>query len=68
MAAYPYEYTKNIDLCTSFFKEIIYLFLERGGEKERGRETSMCGCLSYTSPTGDLASNSGMCPDWESNQ
>ena len=26
----------------------------------------MCGCLSYTSPTGDLASNSG--PDWESNQ
>ena len=26
-----------------------YLFLERGREgKKRGRETSMCGCLSYT--------------------
>ena len=23
---------------------------------------------SHTSPTGDLASNPGMCPDWESNQ
>ena len=27
----------------------------------------MCGCLSHT-PTGDLAHNPGMCPDWESNQ
>ena len=25
----------------------------------------MCGCLSCT-PTGDLACNPGMCPDWES--
>ena len=23
---------------------------------------------SYAPPTGDLASNPGMCPDWESNQ
>ena len=27
----------------------------------------MCGCLSLP-PTGDLAHNPGMCPDWESNQ
>ena len=27
----------------------------------------MCGCLSRTSPTGDLACNPGMCPDWGSN-
>ena len=27
----------------------------------------MCGC-SHTPPTGDLAHNPGMCPDWESNQ
>ena len=27
----------------------------------------MCGCLSGA-PTGDLAYNPGMCPDWESNQ
>ena len=26
----------------------------------------MCGC-SHTPPTGDLACNPGMCPDWESN-
>ena len=28
----------------------------------------MCGCLSPAPPTGDLACNPGMCPDWESNQ
>ena len=27
----------------------------------------MCGCLSWV-PTGDLACNPGMCPDWEPNQ
>ena len=27
----------------------------------------MCGCLSHT-PTVDLACNTVMCPDWESNQ
>ena len=27
----------------------------------------MCGCLSHA-PTGDLAPNPGMCPDWESNR
>ena len=26
----------------------------------------MCGCLSHI-PTGDLAHNPGMCPDWEMN-
>ena len=28
----------------------------------------MCGCLSHGPPTGDLACNPGMCPDWESNR
>ena len=28
----------------------------------------MCGCLSRAPPTGDLALDPGMCPDWESNQ
>ena len=51
------------------FKKIlfIYFFRERKGGKKRGRETSMCGCLSTAHPTGDLAHNPGMCPDWESN-
>ena len=51
-----------------FFKDFIYLFLERGERRrKRGKETSMCGCLSHA-PIGDLAINPGMCPDWESNQ
>ena len=29
-----------------FFFLIIYLFLDRGEGRKRGRETSMCGCLS----------------------
>ena len=33
---------------TVFFKLFIYLFLETGREGERGRETSMCGCLLHT--------------------
>ena len=48
-----------------------YLFIFRKGKggRKRGRElynTSLCGCLSHA-PTGDLASNPSMCPDWESN-
>ena len=32
-----------------FFKDFIYLFLERGeGKKKERRETSVCGCLSST--------------------
>ena len=46
----------------TYLKDFFYLFLGR----KRGRETTMCGCLSST-PCGDLARNSGMCPDWESN-
>ena len=30
----------------SFLKDFIYLFLERGEGKERGKETSMCCCFS----------------------
>ena len=51
----------------SFLKILFIYFLERGeGERKRGRETSMCGCLSCT-PLRDLACNSGIFPDLESN-
>ena len=50
-----------------FFKRF-YLFIFRGEGREIGRETSMCGCLSHAPPSGDLAHNPGMCPDWELNQ
>ena len=35
-----------------FILLFIYAFLERGEGKEKGRETSMCGCLSCTSYWG----------------
>ena len=31
-----------------FYFLLFYLFIFRGGERERGRETSMCGCLLHT--------------------
>ena len=45
-----------------FLKDFIYLFSERGEgrDKEKKRKSTL--------PTGDLACNPGMCPDWEANQ
>ena len=51
----------------SFFKDFIYLFLERGREGEREVEKCQCMVPSHTPPTRDLTCNSGMCPDWELN-
>ena len=47
----------------------LFVFREGKGRRKRGRETSMRGCFSHTPtpPTGDLARNPGICPDWESN-
>ena len=45
-----------------FFLSIIY-FRQRG----RGGEKHQCVVASRAPPTGDLAHNPGMCPDWESN-
>ena len=51
-----------------FLKKIfIYLFLEREREGEREGE-KQCVVASRMPPTGDMAHNPGMCPDWESNQ
>ena len=51
-----------------FFKRFyLFIFWQRGREGERGVEKHQCGVASYVPPTGDLAHNSGMCPDWESN-
>ena len=51
-----------------FFKDLIYLFLERGEGREKEGEKHQCVVASCTPPTRDLACNPGMCPDWESNQ
>ena len=56
-----------------FLRFHLFTFRERGSEGEREGEKHQCaretsiGCLSCI-PTGDLAHNPGMCPDWESNQ
>ena len=39
--------------------------LQNKSHRKRGRQTSVCGCLSRAL-TGDLAHKPGMCPDWES--
>ena len=50
-----------------FSEDFIYL-LERGREGEREGEKHQCVVVSCVPPTGDLAHNPGLCPDWESNQ
>ena len=46
-----------------YFKDFIYLFLNRGEGREKEGEEHQCVVAS----TGDLAGNPGMCPAWESN-
>ena len=57
-----------------FFSYFTYLFLERGEGKEKERERNIDmreihqSVASHPPPTGALAHNPGMCPDWELNQ
>ena len=51
----------------SFFKRFLFIFRESGKEKKRERNTNVWLPLACP-PTGDLARNSAMCPDRESNQ
>ena len=51
-----------------YFKDFIYLFLERGREGKREGEEHQCVIASHAPSTGDLAGNPGMYPAWESNQ
>ena len=50
------------------FKRILFIYFQRQGkgERMRGRQASMCGCL-WVAPYGVLSCNPGMCLDWESN-
>ena len=50
-----------------FFKKRFYLFIFREGKGRREGEKHQCVVASCAPPTGDLACNPGMCPDWESN-
>ena len=52
-----------------FLKKILFIFRETKGGMKRGREGEKHQCVvaSHVPPTGGLACNPGMCPDWESN-
>ena len=58
--------------CLFFKKDFLFIYLfifrVRRREGEREREKHQCVVASCRSPTGDLACNPGMCPDWKSNQ
>ena len=61
------KYSKHGDIIILklvFIFHFMYLFLERGG----GREKHQGVVASCVPPTGDLACTPGMCPDWEVNQ
>ena len=68
--------TENIDsrqiyACGHTYLKISFISTERGreeereGEKHRGLKHQLVA--SHTPPTGDLASNPDMCPEWELN-
>ena len=46
----------------------LFIFRERERKGERDGEKHPCVVASCAPPTGDLACNPGICPDWESNQ
>ena len=52
----------------SFFTYFICLYLERGEGREKEGEKRQCVAASQAPPTGDLAHNPDMCPDWVSNR
>ena len=53
----------------SFLKRFyLFIFRERGREGDREGEKHQCVVASPVVPTGDLACNPGMFPDWESDQ
>ena len=56
----------NLFELQEFLKDFTYLFLERGGGREKERERNINPVVaSHVAPSGDLAHNPGICPDWE---
>ena len=57
--------TKKQVFKKNFLEFYLFIFRERGREGEREGEKHQCVVASHTPPTGDLARNPGMNPDWE---
>ena len=68
MLSVLYKYTIFYLFLNIFFKRF-YLFIFRQSRKEGERkgEKHQCVVASHMPPTGDLAHNPGMCPNWELN-
>ena len=45
-----------------------FIYIQRGRVGEREEEKHQCVFASHVAPTGDLACNPGLSPDWEKNQ
>ena len=58
----------NIQMMYFFKRFYLFNFRERGREGEREGEEHQCVIASCIPRTGDLAHNTGMYPDWDSNQ
>ena len=61
---FPTQTTINL----LFKKFYLFIFRERRREGEKEGEEHQCVVASQAPPTGGLAHNPGMCPNWESNQ
>ena len=64
----PMPSTITIIVFFCFLRFYLFIFRERGREGERDREKRQCVVAPHMPPTGDLAYNPGMSPDWESNR
>ena len=63
---YPTEF--GVVFVFVFLRVYLFICRQKGKVGEREGEKHLCVLVSHAPPTGDLACNPGMCPDWEWNQ
>ena len=60
---------KTLFIYFLFLKKFLFIyFRQRGKKREREGEKHQCVVASCAPPTGNLARNPSMCPDWELNR
>ena len=62
------DFSESPNLFFFSFRFYLFYFLEKGREGEREGAKHQCVVASHAPPTGDLARNPDMCPDWELNR